>query len=134
MDDAGIKGGSPQDRIIGMVLERTEAMRELHESMRKELRGLIDTHSDIKGVMTRISEKLEAHEKADLASFESVNKSSAAIGVKMDNLMQQITTATTASVIQKAQFNAGWKVIVVIGGLVMALVGVFAIFFNHNWK
>ena len=134
LDDANIKGGSPVDRVIGMLLERTEAMRELHESIREEFRGLIDTHAEIKNTMTRIGEKIEAHEKTDLAAFASVNASTAAIGGKIDSLSAQINAATTAAIIQKAQFNAGWKVIVVIGGLATAAFAIFAIFFNHNWK
>jgi hypothetical protein len=134
IDDAGIKGGSPTDRVIGMLLERTEAIRELHDSMREEFRGLIDTHADIKNMMARLAEKHESHEKSDLAAFAAINQSNASVGAKVDSLSLQITAATTASVIQKAQFNAGWKVIVVIGGIATAAFAIFAIFFNHNWK
>lgn len=134
LDDAGIVGGSPVDRVIGMLLERTEAVRELHETMRAELRELVDTHADVKAMMARFGERLEAHEKVDVAAFASVNASNQAILTKLDNLSAQINTATTASIIQKAQFNAGWKVIVVIGGLAMAVFGIFSIFFNHVWK
>lgn len=138
LDDAGIKGGSPTDRIIGMLLERTEAMRELHDAMRKsfkeEIDSLMATHTDIKNMMIRISEKQENHEKSDLAAFAAVNAGHASIGAKIDTLSAQINAATTASVIQKAQFNAGWKVIVVIGGIATAAFAIFAIFFNHDWK
>lgn len=134
MDDANIKGGSPTDRIIGMLLERTEAIRELHDSMREEFRGLIDTHADIKNMMSRMADRQEQHERVDRDSFTAVNNSNAAISAKLDNLATQISTSTTASIIQKAQFNAGWKVIVVIGGIATACFAVFAIFFNHNWN
>lgn len=138
LDDAGIKGGSPTDRIIGMLLERTEAMRELHENMRtsfkEEIASLMETHADIKNMMTRMSERQESHEKSDLAAFAAVNNSNASIGAKIDSLSLQLNAATTASVIQKAQFNAGWKVIVVIGGIATAAFAIFATFFNHTWK
>lgn len=134
IDDANIKGGSPVDRIIGMLLERTEAIRELHDATREEFRGLVTTHADIKNMMTRVGERQENHERNDAASFEAVNVSTTAIGTKIDNLSSQITAATMASVIQKAQFNAGWKVIVSIAGMAMALFAIFAIFFNHPWK
>jgi len=134
IDDAGIVGGSPQDRVIGMLIERTEAIRELHDSMREEFRGLIETHSEIRNMMVRMTEKHENHEKSDLVNFAAINQSNASIGAKVDSLSLQLTAATTATVIQKAQFNAGWKVIVVIGGIATAAFAIFAIFFNHNWK
>jgi hypothetical protein len=137
LDDAGIIGGSPIDRVIGMLLERTEAMRELHESMRgsmrEELHQMSATHADIKITLSRIMERQDNHEKNDLAAFATVHSSNARIDVKLDNLGQMIGAATTASVIQKAQFDAGWKVIVVVGGLVAAAFAIFAIFFNHRW-
>lgn len=134
IDDADIIGGSPTDRIIGMLLERVEAIRELHDSMREENRELIDTHAEIKNMMVRVSEKLDNHERSDLASFAAVNSTGASINAKLDGLISQINVATTDAIIQKAQFNAGWKVIVIIGGIAMAIFGIFAIFFNHTWK
>ena len=102
--------------------------------MRAEFRGLINTHTDIKNMMTRMAERHESHEKADTIAFTAINTSTASISAKIDGLILQINSTTTASLIQKAQFNTGWKVIVVIGGLVTAAFAVFAIFFNHNWK
>lgn len=134
LDDAGIIGGSPVDRIIGMLLERTEAIRELHESMRAEFRGLIETHAEIRNMMLRMADRQENHEKSDRESFASINLSNSTLGIKLDSLSGQIAVATTASVIQKAQFNAGWRVIVTIGGSAIALFSIFAIFFNHSWK
>lgn len=134
LDDAGIKGGSPIDRVIGMLLERTEAVRELHDKLGTELRELRDTHTDIKNVMTRMADRQELHEKTDHDSFNAVNNSNNLINAKLDNLATQIATATTADAIQKAQFHTGWKVIVIIGGIAMAIFGIFTVFFNHNWK
>lgn len=134
LDDAGIKGGSPTDRIIGMLLERTEAVRELHEAMRAEFRGMIDTHSEVKSMMVRLVERLEHHEKADFEAFGTIHGSFKDLGMKIDNLGIQILTATNATAIQKAQFNAGWRVLAVLGGLLFAAFAIFAIFFNHNWR
>lgn len=134
IDDANIIGGSPTDRIIGMLIERTEAVRELHTSMREEFRSLVDTHADFKNAMARMIERQESHEKSDAVAFTAINNSHTSIVSKLDNLSLQINTAMTEAVIQKAQFNAGWKVIVVIGGVVAAAFAIFAIFFNHAWK
>lgn len=143
LDDASIKGGSPADRIIGMLLERTEAMRELHASMRTEFRRFIDTNSDIQTTLIRITDRMEAHEKADALSFESIRGSVLALGAEVKashvSLTAEITAlkvsleaATVAAVIQKAQVNAGWKVITVIGGIALAVISIFAIFYNHK--
>ncbi len=132
MDDANIIGGSPKDRVIGMLLERTEAMRELHESMRSEMRDLLNTHGDLKNMMGRIVERLETHEKSDTVSFGSLQTGNASISLKLDALTAQIASATTANLVQKAQLSAGWKVICYIGGFVLFLWAVFTTFFNHR--
>ncbi len=134
LDDAVIVGGSPTDRIIGMLLERTEAIRELHDSMRQEFKLLITTHTDIKGMMVRMGERQDSHERNDTSAFTAINSSHATIVAKLDSLSAQINAARNEAIIQKAQLTAGWKVIVVVGGIIAACFAIFAIFFNHAWK
>lgn len=133
LDDYGIKGGSPIDRIIGMLLERTEAVRELHDAMRVELRSLIDTHADVKAMMATLAERMENHERSDTAAFQNVKNTVGDLGAKIDALSASVLAATTAGVVQKAQFSAGWKVLVVIGSIAFFVSGVFFGFFNHKW-
>ena len=133
LDDAGIKGGSPIDRVIGMLLERTEAVRELHASMRTEYQQVVTSNGDVRLLLERLSERLANHEKTDMLSFEALRSSLAEVSAQMIALRTSIDAATTASVIQKAQVNAGWKVISVIGAIAIAGISLFAIFFNHKY-
>jgi hypothetical protein len=133
LDDKHIVGGSPIDRVIGMLLERIEAVRELHESMRTEFRQQIDTHAELKVMIAKLTERAEAHERNDTASFIAVNNAITNLGTEVKNLAALVTQATTAGLIQKAQFTAGWKVLTVIAAVFFAIMGIFFGFFNHPW-
>jgi hypothetical protein len=130
--DTRILGGSHTDRAIGMLLERTEAVRELHEAMRREFKDLVITNANVNTMMKTIMDRLEAHERADTAAFAGINRSFDALVTKIDTLSADMRSANMSSRIQKAQFDTGWKVIVVVGGIVAACFAIFAIFYNHH--
>lgn len=127
-EDRTIIGGSPLDRVVGMLLERVEAMRELHASMRDEAAKQRELIAGQAAIIAKLTEKLESHDRQDQINFSAVNASNTALGSKMDVLSAAITTATTTGLIQKAQMSAGWKVIAVIGAIVLAAIQVFSFF------
>ena len=129
--DRRILGGSHQDRMLGQLIERTESLQNTQTEMGNELRSLIATHLDIKNTMLRLSDRFDAHTEHDQLSFNALTASNSALGTKLDLLSTTIAAATTAGVIQKVQIATGWKVLATIGAIVLGIMGIFAIFFNH---
>lgn len=133
LPDTSFVTHSPTDRVIGMLLERLEAVRELHDNIRSEADEQRRDVSATQVLLAKLVSKLESHEASDSAAFTGIRASHEALAVKIDNLTNSIQQATTAGLIQKAQIAAGWKVIAVVGAIGSAVIFVFGILFNHKW-
>lgn len=131
--DHKILTNSPIDRVIGMLLERLEAVRELHASMREEADEQRKDMSSMHSAVARLVEKIENHDKADSLAFLALASNHTALSEKIDNLALAINTATTAGLVQKAQLSAGWRVIATIGAVSIVAITLFGILFNHKW-
>lgn len=118
---------------MGMLLERLEAVRELHDNIRMEADEQRKDVAATSVLLTRLVAKLESHEAADTIAFAGIRNSHDGLAQKIDNLTASIQQATTAGLIQRAQIATGWKVIAVVGSIAMAIIAIFAIFFNHRW-
>lgn len=132
-DELTFVTNSPVDRVIGMLLERLEAVRELHGSMREEADEQRRDMSAMHSAVARLIDKIDNHDKADGAAFSAINASHNSLSEKMDGLILAINTATTASIVQKAQLTMGWRVIAAVGAVVIACITLFGILFNHKW-
>lgn len=133
-DEPSISAHSPTDRVIGMLLERLEAVRELHDNIRAEADEQRKDVSATQTMLARLIAKLENHEANDHVAFTGIKQAQDGLAQKIDNLASAIQQATTAGLIQKAQIAAGWKVIAVFGAIGTAVIAIFAIFFNHKWN
>jgi hypothetical protein len=144
-DDERLGGAGPfqthsqEDRLAAMWLERLQAVRELHDDVRRETRERFQQMSEIctrlEVAMGRLSERQETHEAVDreafsrmMAAIETAQKSA---NSRMDGLALALTQATTASAIQKAQLATGWKVVAVLGSMALAMYGVVMTFLNY---
>lgn len=127
-------GNSPVDRVIGMLLERLEAVRELHTAMKLEAEKQRDDMYQLHSAVATLVEKIENHDKSDTMAFASFSHQNNSLSAKIDTLTVSINTATTAGLIQKAQISAGWKVIATIGAIALGCIAIVGILFNHKWS
>ena len=133
-DEVSIITNSPSDRLIGMLLERLEMMRDLHQTMIAEGADQRKETGNMQVMLATLVARVEAHDRADVLAFKAVSASHEMLVSRMDALTTAVTSATTAGLIAKSQIAAGWKVIAVIGALAMGTIGIFATFFNHKWS
>jgi len=119
-----ILGGSSQDRAIGMLLERTEAVRELHSAMLNEYREQRKDSAKVQALMAQLSQKFESHEVADKAAFESIKDSHEKLGLKLDTVLVMVNKNNTDDAVQRAQIGTGWKVLAVLGAVCLGVISV----------